>query len=242
MWRDVPFLAVAVLVLTACGGGGGSDPTATPVPEPTAEASPTAARFDSGRIAEADDDPSLPGEYVDLPAIYGGYYGNAGGPNTAAHVAQDVDYVADGNSNPPAGGPHWGSGPCGSDPTAPASLYCGPAPWGIYREPWEPETLVHNMEHAGFIIWYNTADADVIDELEDLAEERLRDGQTLVLAPYPDMEVDYIAVTSWSRIDKFPVEEFERSRIETFIDAHLCRFDPEGFCQRTPEPQPLSEF
>ena len=192
------------------------------------------SRLDRGRAAEADGDPSLPGEFVDLQTIYRGFYGNPDGPATAPHVQADVDYAADGNSNPPAGGPHWGSGPCGSDPTAPASSFCGPAPWGIYREPWAAETLVHNMEHAGFVIWYNTSDAVVVDELERLAEQRLNAGQTLVLAPYPDMEADHVAITSWSRIDKFPVEEFEGSRIEAFIDAHLCRFDPEDFCARVP--------
>ena len=236
MWRYLSLLAiVATLAFAACDGGGDGDPTATPPAELTTAASPTAGRFDSGRIAEADDDPSLPGEFVDLQAIYGGFYGNPDGPTTAPHVTSDVDYVGDGNSNPPTGGPHWGSGPCGSDPTAPTSPFCGPAPWGIYREPWTPETLVHNMEHSGVVIWYNTADEAVIDELEDLATERLNEGQTLVLAPYPDMEAEHVAITSWSRIDKFSVEEFEQSRVEAFIDAHLCRFDPEGFCGRTPE-------
>ncbi len=176
--------------------------------------------------AEASDDPSLPGQYVDLPNIYDGPYGSGDG-GTGGHVSRDIDYVADGNTNPPAGGPHW-SGRCAEDPSD-APAFCGPAPWGIYREPWEPATLVHNMEHAGVIIWYNTSAQQTIDELEDIAEARLEDGTNLVLAPYPDMEPETIALTAWSRIEKFPVTEYSKSRMEKFIDTHERRFNPEGF-------------
>lgn len=188
----------------------------------------TQSRFSEGSTVEADDDPFLPGEYVNLPEIYGGFYGNRDGPNTAAHVRRDIDYVGDGNSNPPAGGPHWGSAACGSVPEE-APSFCGPAPWGTYRTPWEPETLIHNMEHAGVVLWYNTADQSVIEELENLIADRLRDGQLLVMTPYPDMEAETVALTAWSRIDKFPVSEYTRQRVEEFIDVHERRFNPEGF-------------
>ena len=180
--------------------------------------------------AEADADPSLPGQFVDLPKIYGGPYSE-----TAGHVTRQVDYALDCsdteptvcNTNPPAGGPHW-SGNCGEDPkTAPA--FCGPARLGIYRDPWEPETLVHNLEHGGVVIWYNTTDQQVIDDLEGLVEERLSDDELLVLAPYPDMEPDTVALTAWSRLDTFPVAEYTKERVATFIDAHVRRFNPEHF-------------
>ncbi len=187
------------------------------------EETATASRFDDAPDVEADDDPTLPGEFVDLPQIYGGPY-----PDTASHVRRDIDYVADGNSNPPAGGPHWGSGACTEDPdTSPP--FCGPAPWGIYRKPWMPESLVHNMEHGGVVLWYNTTAQEIIDELEDLIVDRLNDGQILVMAPYPDMEEETIALTAWSRIDKFPIGEYSRERVEQFIDAHERRFNPEAF-------------
>ncbi|MEX2158643.1 MAG: DUF3105 domain-containing protein [Dehalococcoidia bacterium] len=177
--------------------------------------------------AEANDDPSLPGEYVNVPEIYDGYWGNTGGTNTGEHVRRDVDYEADGNSNPPAGGPHW-SGQCGDDPSE-APAFCGPAPWGIYNEPWDPETLVHNMEHAGAVIWYNTADQGVIDDLESIVEDQLNDGKLLVMAPYRDMEAETIALTSWSRIEKFLVGEYSEERVKEFIDVHERRFNPEDF-------------
>ena len=172
--------------------------------------------------AEADDSATWPGEYIDLPAIYGGAY-----PETAGHVSRDVDYEADGNANPPVGGPHWSGGGC-EDPES-ASPFCGPAPWGIFRDAYQPETLVHNMEHGGVVVWYNFDDTALRDQLEAVVKAHLEDDQLVVLAPYPDMEADTIAITSWTRIDQFPVSEFTPERIDTFIDAHDRRFNPEHF-------------
>lgn len=192
-----------------------------------AEVAPAESRYAAAQAAEADDDPALPGEFVNLPEIYGGFYANRDGPTTAPHVLAEVDYAGDGNSNPPAGGTHW-SGPCGNDP-ATALTRCGPAPWGIYRTPWQPETLVHNMEHGGVIVWYNTQDRDIVNELEDAIEERIRRGELLVMTPYPGMEREQIAVTAWSRVDAFPTADYSLARVEAFIDAHMRRFNPEEF-------------
>lgn len=216
-------LALALaLALSACGGGGDASPTPTEPPAPTATVENS---FEAARRVEGDDDPSLPGEYVDLPAIYGGHYG--GEPNTGPHVRATVDYSRQGL--PPVGGPHWGSAACGNDPPQ-APPFCGPVPWGIYREPWHAESLVHNMEHAGVVILYNTSDRDVIDELEAFALEKLNAGTLLVLAPYPDMDAETVAITVWSRRDMFPAAEVDIERLQRFIDVLYCRFDPEGFC------------
>ena len=136
-----------------------------------------------------------------------------------------MDYDAVGNSNPPAGGPHW-SGGCPRDPTE--AEECGPAPWGIYRDPWPAETVVHNMEHGGTAIWYNTTDQAVIDDLEDYVGGN--SDKLLVLTPYAEMEAEHVAITIWSRIDLIPVSEYSRDRINAFMDAWYCAWDPEGFC------------
>ncbi|MCH7488300.1 MAG: DUF3105 domain-containing protein [Chloroflexi bacterium] len=217
--RTATLAGIAIaLIATSCGGGGRGD---APVETPTQEPTPT--RFAAGVIIEGGEDPDLPGVHVDLQGIYDGFYGNSDGNTTAPHVTQDVDYEADGNSNPPAGGPHWAGG-CGNVPSE-APQFCGPAPWGIYREPWQPETLIHNMEHAGAVVWYNTTDQAVIDDLEDLVND-LRGP--VVLTPYFDMEDEHVAVTTWARIDKFPVSEYSRERVEEFLDVHNCRFNPEN--------------
>jgi hypothetical protein len=214
--------AASLAALAACGGG-----SAQPAPTPTETPRPSA--FGAAAAIEMDPAPDLPGEYVNLPELYQderglAHYGadSSEGPNTANHVTGDVDYEGAGNSNPPVGGPHWGSTACGTDPaTAPQN--CGPAPWGIYRVPWAAETLVHNLEHGGVVVWYNTADQAIIDDLESFA----RDLFPVVLTPYPDMEEEMIAITSWGRIDKFPVSEYSRDRLEEFNDVHNCRFNPE---------------
>ncbi len=217
-------------LLLACNGGGGEAPE--PTDENTPAATATVDSLGAARAAEADDDSSLPGEWIDLATIYGGAYND-----DAGHVVVDVDYADNCaatetgtevcNTDPPAGGPHW-SRACADTP-ADSPAFCGPAQWGIYHQAWEPETLVHNMEHGGVVLWYNTADQAVIAEVEGLFVERLNDGNLLVMAPYPEMEADTIALTSWSRIDKFAASEYSRERVEAFIDAHERRFNPESF-------------
>jgi hypothetical protein len=83
------------------------------------------------------------------------------------------------------------------------------------------------MEHGGVVIWYNTDNQEIIAELEQVAEDRVEDQDIIVMAPYRDMEDDTIAVTSWSRIDKIPTSQYSRERVDNFINAHLCRFNPE---------------
>ena len=178
----------------------------------------------SGVAAEANDDPNLPGEWVDLPSIYGGPYSA-----TAPHVSRDVDYEADQGELPPVGGPHWGTaGACPPDPET-APIYCGPVPWGIFDEPWPMASVVHNMEHAGVILWYNTTDEALIDEMAELIERRLNRGDLLVMLPLPEMEEETIALTGWSRREKFPVSEYTEDRVNEFIDKHDRRFNPEDF-------------
>jgi hypothetical protein len=82
------------------------------------------------------------------------------------------------------------------------------------------------MEHAGVVLWYNTDDQQVIDELEAYVLER---GGNLVMAPYSELEEDTIALTSWSRLDSFPVAEYTMERVEAFLDVNYKRFNPEGF-------------
>lgn len=231
--RALLTIAVLSMVLVGCKSNG-SKPAATDTPviatvTQTIDATPRLSADERALAAEADSDPSLPGEYIDLPAIYGAPYPFGPPP---PHQDGPIDYSAQGL--PPAGGLHWGpstgwAGPCPEDP-ATAPLNCGPVPWGVYRSPWHAESLVHNMEHAGIVIWYNTTDQAVIDDLEAFATQQFKSSKQLVLAPYPDMEAETIGITVWSRRDKFAVGEYNPERLQKFIDALYCRFDPEGFC------------
>ncbi len=186
-------------------------------------------------IPPEDPSPGLPGEWVDLPTAWAegdvlAHYGEQGGleaPNTNSHVSRDVDYTDVGL--PPVGGPHWGQGRCGEDP-ADAAAFCGPVPWGIYREPWPAEALVHNMEHSGVVVWYNSDDTEVRGQLEDWVLDFDDSGKLVVLAPYPDIPADTVALTAWARRDVFPVSEMTEDRVKDFINKLACHFDPEGFC------------
>ena len=88
--------------------------------------------------------------------------------------------------------------------------------------------MLHNMEHGGTIIWYNTTDQEVIDDLEDFALSNR--NKLIVVTPNQEMEEEHVAITIWSRIDLIPVSEYSRDRIDDFMDDWYCKFDPEGFC------------
>lgn len=122
------------------------------------------------------------------------------------------------NSNPPTSGPH--------DPRAPQ--------FRIYNDPVPKETVVHAMEHGGVIIWYNCTDCqDTVDQLKEIAREYLRKNKNVLMTPYPEMEPNTIALTAWTRLDKFSVPDFTPERVKRFIDAHHCRYRPEpNTCQR----------
>jgi hypothetical protein len=86
------------------------------------------------------------------------------------------------------------------------------------------------MEHGAVIVWYNCTDCDeLVSEIRQVAEDYLRDGRELVMSPYPEMEANTIALTGWSRLDKFPVGEYSEERLRRFVEAHERRFNPEGF-------------
>ena len=210
-------------------------PARTPSASGQTDATPT-FEPNSPAAVEADDDPSLPGEFVDLQSIYGGHWGNRDGVNTASHAQQAIDYSVQGLL--PAGGPHWGAGPCPPNPDI-APTFCGPVPWGVYDKPFPAESVVHNMEHAGVVVWYNTTNRDLVHQLEELARRNLADGKFIVLMPYADIDPETIGLTAWGRRDVFPVDDYSDARVQRFIDALECRFDPERLCPDKQAPTPL---
>ena len=218
-WLFLVVVLVTTLFFAACGN---NEDEQVPAPTATVDALREAARI------EADDDPNLPGEWINLPDIYGDDSGPAsygGSPRIAPHVTRDVDYSEQGL--PPVGGPHWGSSGCSNNPDE-APAFCGPVAPGIYSQPWPAESLIHTMEHAGVVIWYNTDDEAVVDQLADFARDN--SDKNLVLTPYFEMEEEHIAITVWSRRDKFPVSEYDNDRLDLFLDELYCKFDPEDFC------------
>lgn len=107
------------------------------------------------------------------------------------------------NSDPPTSGPHLPS----------------IAHWGIHENPIPKELQVHNLEDGGVLVQHNCPQTNqeckvLIEKLAQI----VRRYDHAVLAPYPGMS-HKIALTAWSRIDKF--NEFDEKRIIRFIDAYI---------------------
>jgi hypothetical protein len=154
--------------------------------------------------AELDKSTSLAGQYFDHQG--------------RLHL-QPGETFTDYNSNPPTSGPH--------DPRVPQ--------FRIYNDPVSPtgpisrEQLVHAMEHGGVVVWYNCTNCDdTVNQMKEIVRQGLLDDRNLIMIPYPDMEPQTIALTAWTRLDKFPVSDFTTDRINKFIRDHDRRFNPEN--------------
>lgn len=119
------------------------------------------------------------------------------------HIAVSEVGLINYNSNPPTSGPHLPS----------------IAPWGVHENPVPKELQVHNLEDGGVVVQYNCPQTEqqCKNLLEKLTQIVKRYDRT-VLAPYPGMS-EKIALTAWSRIDKFT--EFDEKRIVRFVDAYI---------------------
>ena len=117
------------------------------------------------------------------------------------------------HSNPPTSGPHTAS----------------PMPFKVLENPAPKENLLHNMEHGGVVVWYNTQNQEVIDQLASIVNDELGRRRLVVMSAYTGMEPETIALTGWTRLDKFSAGDLERKRVTDFIEEHQRRFNPEGF-------------
>lgn len=118
----------------------------------------------------------------------------------ANHIADNTTY-AEYNSTPPTSGPHWEN----------------PAPWGVYTNPVPNERQVHNLEHGGVHIQYNTSDAQVISQLEKFAEKQPAYPCYLLVAPYPNLP-STIALTAWGVRDI--MDAYDEARLQAFVEAY----------------------
>jgi hypothetical protein len=169
----------------------------------------------------------------DSPDLPGTYYPPHPGPDLQPGTADDRFHFGDTvtwpictqeqiesgqigqcyHSNPPSSGQHRGS----------------PGAFRVYENPVPKENLLHTMEHGGVVIWYNTENQEIIDQLTAVAQRAIDRRRLVTMTPYFEMEPDTIALTAWTRLDKFSISEFDRQRIERFIETHQRRFNPEGF-------------
>jgi uncharacterized protein DUF3105 len=173
--------------------------------------------------AELDDSPNLPGQYIKPNP----------GPDGVFPSADDRQHFADGITRPICTADQMASGDVGLCYTSnpPTSGQHSPNPGGfqVYQNPVPKENLLHSMEHGGVVIWYNTDDQQIIDQLTQIWKDETGRRKLVAMTKYTEMEPNTIAVTAWTRLDKFPVSDFNKKRIVDFIEAHSKRFNPEGF-------------
>ena len=119
------------------------------------------------------------------------------------HIAPTEMGLVTYNSDPPTSGPHL--------------PYI--ASWGVSETSIPKELQVHNLEDGGVVVQYNCPQTDPACKtlIEKLAQI-VRRYDHAILAPYPGMSYK-IALTAWSRIDKF--NEFNEARIVKFIEAYI---------------------
>jgi len=123
-----------------------------------------------------------------------------------------------------------------SDPPTSGPHALAPVDWGVSDLPIAKEQAVHNMEHAGVVVWYNCNAGTPLDSeacttlrngLGQIVTSEAAKGTRVLLTPYPAMDAK-IALTSWGFLDTF--DEFDAERVRLFIDTFECNFDPEHFC------------
>jgi uncharacterized protein DUF3105 len=119
------------------------------------------------------------------------------------------------------GNQHLGSAdekhlPYSSDPPTSGPHLSYIAPWGVHTEPIVKELQVHNLEDGGVLVQYSCPQGcpDLVARLKSIV---LRYDRFVILAPYPGMGTR-IALTAWTRIDKF--DDFDEKRIVRFIEAY----------------------
>ena len=119
-------------------------------------------------------------------------------------------------SNPPSSGWH----------TAPV-----PRP-GVYTQPKSPEDIPHFLEHGGVWILYTCPSgcSDVTERLHEIVNRSIDAGRPVAVAPYPEHgrqpPMRRINAVAWQYI--LETDELDVRTIQRFIEAHACRYNPEG--------------
>jgi hypothetical protein len=92
-------------------------------------------------------------------------------------------------SVPATSGPHWSS----ADPACPMN-------WGVYTSAVLEPCVLHNLEHGGIVIWYQSGlPADQVARLADFVNAQLQGAQfKYILSPWTGKDFGHpVAVTAW---------------------------------------------
>lgn len=113
-------------------------------------------------------------------------------------------------TSPPAGGDHSAS-------PLPANIYTEPFSEDINESP-SIYQAVHSLEHGYIIVWTNGLSGDESTALE--REVRI-DDRKVIMAPYPQLGEDKMAMSAWGRLQACDQAnpEVARSFIDLFREA-----------------------
>jgi Protein of unknown function (DUF3105) len=120
------------------------------------------------------------------------------------------------SSIPATSGPHWSSA-------------TAPGPWGVYNTAQPQERLLHNLEHGGIVIWYQTSKTTAADltALTTFVQQQVTTEQfKVILAPWSGADFGHpIAATAWDWL--LYLDSADTDALRTFIGAHY---------EQSPEP------
>jgi hypothetical protein len=91
--------------------------------------------------------------------------------------------------------------------------------------------LIHNLEHGGIGIFYDCPEGcpELEGQLSEMAQRGVEGGLKIIMSPYAGMD-HRISLNAWTFLDQF--DEFDRDRIENFINAHESSSNaPEPFAR-----------
>jgi hypothetical protein len=115
----------------------------------------------------------------------------------ATHIDPNpVDYLAEYEMNPPAGGDHFQ-----------AWLNCG-----VYTEPQQNENAVHSLEHGAVWVTYDP------EQVDEAGVEALRDSLPstyIILSPYPGLPAPVVA-SAWA--NQVQLDGVDDERLGDFVD------------------------
>jgi len=109
------------------------------------------------------------------------------------------------NSTPPTSGPH----------------YITPSDWGVHESQQPDGAVVHNLEHGGINVNYNSKDDTEIAALRTFLEGQVTFPGCFVLHPYADIAEGSVALTSWQWLKEF--DGVDTAGMQEFINAHINR-------------------
>ncbi len=108
------------------------------------------------------------------------------------------------NSNPPAGGNHYGE----------STVHAG-----FYDKPIDDGYIVHSLEHGAAILWY---DPKLLNssQFNDLKAIFSQQSGKAIMMPRSSMDVP-VALSSWGRVLK--LKTIDKKQISAFFETNLDR-------------------